>query len=594
MANDSPLQQRLTSPVRVIIGSVTIAVLVLSLIGYFTRQDYLEVDSRISALARRDAVVASIYFTHSLHDIENLMQQVADLRATPRIGPEMAARLIESHGSAFPSFLALLAYDGSDVTQGLGSGPAINELRAWAAKNPASGDNMTIGKPIAINAGRPQVIPLVKRVRSQVDGRTSTLVVALSTNFIGRVFTSLGLSDDSMLVMVNQERVIVGRAPYLETAIGLQIASSSPLVTQPGGLGKSGPITAKSPSDGVIRRIGASNSDVYPMAAVVGLAESASFALWRTRATRNAVIAGVLLLIIGILGKSSLDRARLQSALQTELQKGNDEAGRMNRELEEKVEVRTLKLQESTRQLEGLLESLEAKSMAQQRMIHILSHDLREPLNAIINFASILGETQASTLTPDGVRHLGFISRSGTRMKSLLDDLLKYVRLEGGELEQTDIVLDELLQEVVADLDTVIKARQALVTWTLPCTVKGDRSLLRLVFQNLVSNALKFVPPDTVPRVQLTCAETGPSLVVRVQDNGIGIPENQVDEVFTLFHRLHSQKAYQGAGLGLATVRRIVEMHGGSIKATSVSGSGTCFVIEMPNGRPPFLWKEPA
>jgi PAS domain S-box-containing protein len=256
----------------------------------------------------------------------------------------------------------------------------------------------------------------------------------------------------------------------------------------------------------------------------------------------------------------------------------------LNQELEMRVLRRTASLEAAGKNLKESLVALEARALAQQRLIYILSHDLREPLNAIINFTRVLTERQQETLSASGKKYFSFISSSAARMKMLLDDLLKYVRLEAGNVSPVDISLDDLLKEIQEDMrDSLDKAGAVLVVNT-PVTVTGDRTLIRILMQNLVANAIKFVPPDRAPHVGVSATATSDkqACVITVRDNGIGIPEDSLDRIFDLFARLNHRSKFEGTGLGLAICRRIVEMHHGNITVSSELNLGSTFVVTLP------------
>ncbi len=254
----------------------------------------------------------------------------------------------------------------------------------------------------------------------------------------------------------------------------------------------------------------------------------------------------------------------------------------LNQELEMRVVRRTAALEAAGKNLKESLVALEARALAQQRLIYILSHDLREPLNAIINFTGVLTKSQHETLSAAGNKSVSFISASAVRMKMLLDDLLKFVRLEAGNVSPVDISLDDLLKEIQEDMhDSMDKAGAVLVV-NAPVTVTGDRTLIRILLQNLVANAIKFVPPDRVPHLSISATADEQACVITVKDNGIGIPDDSLDRIFDLFARLNHRSQFEGTGLGLAICRRIVEMHHGNITVYSELNLGSTFIVTLP------------
>ena len=230
------------------------------------------------------------------------------------------------------------------------------------------------------------------------------------------------------------------------------------------------------------------------------------------------------------------------------------------------------------------LAALQEKTLAQQRFIHILSHDLREPLNTIINFSSLLTDPQGGERPAETAqRYLGFIHQGGERMLTLLDDLLGYVRLESTPLQRVVFDLGSVMNDVAADLANAVARRHAQLIWVELPEVWAERSLLRVMLQNLVSNALKFARAGVAPRIEVTAQAHQGQWRIAVTDNGIGIPPDQCDRIFDLFGRLHSRKEFEGTGMGLATCRRIAELHGGSIEVQPATPRpGSCFCILLP------------
>ncbi len=225
---------------------------------------------------------------------------------------------------------------------------------------------------------------------------------------------------------------------------------------------------------------------------------------------------------------------------------------------------------------------LEDKKQDLQRFIYILSHDLREPVNTILNFSGLLREEFAGSSNEQARRFLDFVHKGGERMRSLLEDLLRYVRVDSNEPDNVPVSLDELCREVKQDLAAALERTQAVVDCAPLPTVPGDRNMLRLLVQNLIENAIKFVAPGVKPAVQVSAVSGKDGWELTITDNGLGIREDQRELIFELFKRLHSRKHYEGTGLGLATCHRIVELHGGRIWVTPAPAQGSCFHVFLP------------
>ena len=244
------------------------------------------------------------------------------------------------------------------------------------------------------------------------------------------------------------------------------------------------------------------------------------------------------------------------------------------------------KLKEREQQLRGAIAQLEGKALAQQKFIHMVSHDLREPLNTIVNFSSVLADELGPDLPAPASRYLGFVRGGGARMKLLLDDLIGFVRLEIHAIDPRPVDMTRVTQLVRDDLAAAIsRAGGRLECGSLP-VVQGDESLLRIVMQNLIANGLKFVRPGSAPVVRVSSFSTELWHEIIVRDEGIGIPGLQLENIFDMFKRLNSRKDYEGTGLGLSICRRIAELHAGRISATSVPGQGSSFSLFLPVTQP--------
>jgi PAS domain S-box-containing protein len=240
------------------------------------------------------------------------------------------------------------------------------------------------------------------------------------------------------------------------------------------------------------------------------------------------------------------------------------------------------KLKERETQLSDTVAMLESKSVEQQRFIHIVSHDLREPVNTIVNFSSLLVEDHGANLPPTALRYAQRVHGAGERMKALLDDLIDLVRLEKQVVECHAVDLNQLLAAVCDDLALAISRVGGQIDSEPLPVISGDATLLRLALQNLVANGIKFARPGVPPVVHVSCSRIGDGEAIRICDNGIGIPEDQLENIFDMFKRLNSRKKFEGTGLGLSICRRIAQMHGGNVRVTSEPGQGSCFTMTLP------------
>lgn len=218
-----------------------------------------------------------------------------------------------------------------------------------------------------------------------------------------------------------------------------------------------------------------------------------------------------------------------------------------------------------------------------EQFVRIASHDLREPLNTIVQFTGLIENDHGPQMPPEARSWLSLVGRAGSRMRHLLDDVLHYVRVQRGAEDPGHAVeLDRVLQEVLQSLAGRIRETGASVAVGNLPVVRGHETLLALLFQNLLSNALKFMPPDRKPSVRVTSSTADAMAVIHVTDNGIGIEAQDLSKLFQPFQRLHLRKHYDGTGLGLALVRQVATAHGGSVDIESRPGKGTRVIVTLP------------
>ncbi|QHE78027.1 sensor histidine kinase [Hydrogenophaga sp. PBL-H3] len=242
-------------------------------------------------------------------------------------------------------------------------------------------------------------------------------------------------------------------------------------------------------------------------------------------------------------------------------------------------------LRESHAQLQKTAEELQLANEGLLQFVRISSHDLREPLNTVVQFVGLVEEDHGVSLPTDARHYLKLVRNAGERMRTLLDDVVRYARLQHGETDpRTPVSLAPLMAELCDALAAQLNATGAqLRIGELP-VVSGHASLLSQLFQNLVSNALKFMPPDRAPRIDITAETHDGMTTVTVQDNGIGISPEGMDKLFQPFARLNLKREFEGSGLGLAISRQIAEAHGGTITVRSQPGEGSAFEVRLPLG----------
>ncbi len=257
--------------------------------------------------------------------------------------------------------------------------------------------------------------------------------------------------------------------------------------------------------------------------------------------------------------------------------------------LEREVQARTEQLLASNYDLRRSNDNLE-------KFAYIASHDLQEPLRKIQSFGDILKGQYASQLG-EGIDHLSRMQTAASRMSLLIKDLLAFSRISTRQEMADPVSLSRVVTSVLGDLELVIQQTGAQIQVDALPTVLGDESQLEQLFQNLLSNALKFQPAGVVPRIHIynervLASQLQPSIrparlvaaydCIRVVDNGIGFDEKYIDRIFQVFQRLHKRNDYPGTGIGLAICEKVAANHGGAITAVSQPGQGATFALYLP------------
>lgn len=265
------------------------------------------------------------------------------------------------------------------------------------------------------------------------------------------------------------------------------------------------------------------------------------------------------------------------------------EAREATEQLERTVRKRTEELMEVNSKLGNSNQQLE-------QFAYVASHDLQEPLRKIKAFGDILVARYSQELQPDAKEIVNKMQSASERMKVLIEGLLTYSKLSRQDVMEL-VHMPQVVDEVLVDLDTSIKEKNAIIKVGDLLPVKGNPLQIRQLFQNLISNALKFSKPDMQPHITITSAlvygrdtdfelsaleKEQPFQLIEVADNGIGFEQQYVDKIFQVFQRLHGRSEYPGSGVGLSIVQKVVDNHHGHIKAEGVLGEGATFSILLP------------
>lgn len=269
----------------------------------------------------------------------------------------------------------------------------------------------------------------------------------------------------------------------------------------------------------------------------------------------------------------ALERELRDARLRAEHRAGQAALAAAHAELERRVEERTRELWEANRELEAFA--------------HSVSHDLRAPLTIAQRFAAALQDRAAGRLDATSLHYVQRILCAGRRMEAVIDNLLELSRVGRVELSATQVDLTALGEEAAAELREAEPRRRCDLQVQPGMRARGDPGLLRLVVTNLLANAWKFSSKREVAAIRFSELPAGRGQVAfEVRDNGAGFDPAHAERLFGTFERLHSDTEFQGTGIGLAIVRRVIERHGGSVAAEGVPGEGAAFRFSLPAAAP--------
>jgi signal transduction histidine kinase len=289
-----------------------------------------------------------------------------------------------------------------------------------------------------------------------------------------------------------------------------------------------------------------------------------------------------LIVVTGYLGEEKAVECIKQGATDCVLK---DRLARLpssvRRALEEK-HLRDLRCK-SERELASKVAELARSNEELEQFAYVASHDLQEPLRMIASYTQLLSDRYRGKLDEQADKYIAYSVDGAVRMQALIHDLLKFSRVGKAEIELSITDCSSVVEQAVKNLGAVIEQSGAVVNWNGLPAVMADRSQLTQVFQNLIANAVKFHTSDK-PVIQIDAQQRDHEWVLAVSDNGMGIPEENWNDVFVIFRRLHSRTEYPGNGIGLSICKKIIERHGGKIWIEAQPKPGCCFRFSLAAG----------
>jgi light-regulated signal transduction histidine kinase (bacteriophytochrome) len=236
-------------------------------------------------------------------------------------------------------------------------------------------------------------------------------------------------------------------------------------------------------------------------------------------------------------------------------------------------------------EMKSIQAQLERSNRELQDFASVAAHDLQEPLRKIRAFSDRFVSKFRDSVPPEGHGYIDRMQDAAKRMQVLIEDLLSFSQITTKAKPFAEVDLDRILNGVLSDLEIRIEQEKAVLEiseFPKSAPVFADETQMRQLFQNILSNSLKFHKPGVSPILKISSMVRDGFLQIEIRDNGIGFEMKYLDRIFTIFQRLHGRTEYEGTGVGLAICRKIVERHGGSITAESELGRGSLFIIKLP------------
>ncbi len=434
---------------------------------------------------------------------------------------------------------------------------------------------------------------------------------SLKLSLLSATLTQIPLPAGGTVTVIDRNGTVLARQPEPEKWVGKSLSGTAEVqrtLTQKGGVFEVASV------DGVSRLhavTAVTDGQTPKLFVIVGIPVEISFAHANQVLARNLIVLGLVAVVVGIaaqfyarrfflrpvsalvaaakelaggnlgarigvmpgsgelveLGRAFDDMAGRLERRQAQIEEAHQKINRLNQDLESRVAQRTAQLEAANQELEAFSYSV--------------SHDLRAPIRHMSGFVNLLRKNDAG-LDEKNLRYLDLIANSARQMGQLVDDLLSFSRMSRAELRQTRVSLQDLVEDVRRGLTAELDGRA--LEWNISRLpeVQGDPSMLRVVLDNLVANAIKYTRPRQPARIEIgSCAEAKEHIIF-VRDNGVGFDMQYASKLFGVFQRLHHHEEFEGTGIGLANVRRIIFRHGGRTWAEGKEGEGATFYFSLP------------
>jgi signal transduction histidine kinase len=587
--------------------TLAVAVPLAVVLAYSILNDVRQDERQIRIATLNLAQLVASQSQQFLADAEKVALRLSQHPIIQALDPNQRDPALDHFLDLHPQFADLVVCDADGRTLHSARGEVSGSPRAdWVGEVIKTG-RLTVGKPVADSTSGRWFSVLGYPVRGASGQIGGALGISVDLGRFRASVSPVSLPPDSTITIIDREGTVMMRSPgsqswMAKNARGLEIVDYALTHVEGELVGKG--------MDGEARIYGFASIPRSGWRVYVGIPAEFAFASARENVLRAGLM-GTALMALAIalvlfLGRQitqpmqALFRAataaaggRLESPVPTtgpaEIAAVAEEFNRMiairtqteleirklNTELEKRVAERTAALAQRSTQLESANRELEAFSYS-------VSHDLRAPLRSIDGFTKALLEDYARTLDSTGKDYLERVRGATQRMSGLIDELLKLSRISRAELHRRPVNLSTWAEEIARDLRTAQPERKANFTIQPGLIAQGSPELLRALLQNLLNNAWKFTRNRDPAQIEFGTQNANGQAIYFVRDNGAGFDMAYVDKLFGAFQRLHSVEEYEGTGIGLATVQRIVHRHGGRVWAEGKLDQGATFYFTLP------------
>lgn len=467
-----------------------------------------------------------------------------------------------------PEIFSLRATDANGITKyGLGLNPDArqdNSDREYFIRqrdNPKGG--LVIAKPVFTRLDKKWAVPISRPVHLPDGSFGGVVYVNVGLDYLTKTFSVIDVGRRGSVSLRDAELNIFSVYPApadLEKVIGEKL--TAPELQELIQAGRNaGTYITNHTLDGLERKFTVRRISNYPLYIVVDKATEEYMARWKDQTIQTSVLA--VLFCLATLISSWLLYRDITARKQAEAA-----VRQLNAELEHRVVQRTAQLEAANKELEDFSYSM--------------SHDMRTPLRALDGFSKILLEEHGNSLDDEGQRLLKVLRDNAQRMGRLVDDILHYLSMGRQRMELSSFDMAKLTAEIFTGLQVATPSRRLRLEIAALPPVWGDRNMISEALQNILSNAIKFSPTDGEAVIEVAGSVEKDEHVYSVTDHGVGFDMRYVDKLFRVFERVHPTGQYEGSGIGLALVKRIITRHGGRVWAQGKVNEGATIYFALP------------